>query len=134
MTELTGGALQDSHSTARLELQKHRAFVGWASIRSETDPQQDEPGTWQLSQVFNTRDDGRVSRLYDQQMQPWNFGLQLARVHRFEGQPPYYMLSVINLKSGQTQAYKWFEPGMENLNLNVDWFQTGLELETGSEP
>ena len=134
-TELTGGAQQDSHSAAHLEFQKHRGFVGWASIRSEeTDPQQDEPGAWQLSQVFNTRDDGRVSRLYDQQMQPWDFGLQLARVHRFEGQPPYYLLSVINLKSGQTQAYRWFEPGTERLNLNLDWFQTGLEFETRPEP
>jgi hypothetical protein len=133
-TELTGGAQQDPRLKAHLELQKHRGFVGWASIRSETDPQQDEPGTWQLSQFFNTRDDGRVNQLYDQKMKPWNFGLQLARVHRFEGQPPYYLLSVINLKSGQNQAYQWFEPGTEHLNFNLDWFQISLELETGSEP
>lgn len=111
-----------------LELQKHRDFTGWTSIRINAGQQQNEPGEWQLSQVFNTRDDGRVSQLYNQQMESMGFGLQLARLHRFDGESPYYLLSVINLANGQIQAYKWLEPGSERLNFNLDWFQTSLEL------
>jgi len=110
-----------------LELQKHRTFTGWASFRTEAG-QQDEPGEWQLSQVFQLRDDGRVNHLYDQQMSLLDFGLQLARLHRFDGEAPYYKLSVINLESGQIQAYQWFDPGSADLNLNLDWFQANLAL------
>lgn len=137
-TELTGPGEPDPGSGVHLELQKHRSFKGWASVRIKTDQQQGDPAQWQLSQVFNTRDDGRVSQLYDQQMVPMGFGLQLARLHRLDGEPPYYLLSVINLKSGQTQAYQWFKPETKNPGLNLDWFQTGLELENelenGPEP
>lgn len=108
-----------------LELQKHRTFTGWASFRMESG-QQDQPGEWQLSQVFQLRDDGRVTHLYDQQMSMLDFGLQLARLHRFDGEPAYYKLSVINLENGQVQAYRWFEPGSAELNLNLDWFQANL--------
>ena len=108
-----------------LNLQKHRTFTGWASFRLDTG-QQDEPGEWQLSQVFQLRDDGRVNHIYDQQMSMLDFGLQLARLHRFDGEPPYYRLSVINLANGQVQAFQWFDPGSADLNLNLDWFQANL--------
>ncbi|MGA9574748.1 MAG: hypothetical protein WBS20_12465 [Lysobacterales bacterium] len=123
--QIPGG--QESGDGSPLVLQKHRGFVGWASIRIETRSEQDEPGEWQLSQVFNTRDDGRVSHLYDQAMTPMEYGLQLARLPRFDGEPAYFQLSVINLENGQTQAFQWFEPGSEILNLNLDWFQANLE-------
>lgn len=108
-----------------LNLQKHRTFTGWASFRTELG-QQDKPGNWQLSQVFQLRDDGRVNDLYDQQMSLLGFGLQLARLHRFDGEPAYYKLSVINLENGQVQAYQWFDPESADLNLNLDWFQANL--------
>lgn len=110
-----------------LVLKQHKVFVGWASIRIEARTEQDTPGQWQLSQVFSTRDDGRVNHLYDQTMTPMAFGLQLARLHRFEGEPDYYKVSVINLENGQTQAYQWFEPGSGAMNVNLDWFQASLE-------
>lgn len=109
-----------------LNLQKHRTFTGWASFRVESG-QEDGPGEWRLSQVFQLRDDGRVNQLYDQKMSLMPFGLQLARLQRFDGEPPHYKLSVINLENGQTQAYTWFEPESGVLNLNLDWFQASLE-------
>ncbi|MGB5486194.1 MAG: CpcT/CpeT family chromophore lyase [Lysobacterales bacterium] len=111
-----------------LQLQKHRIFLGWASTRLDAGQQQDQPAMWSLSQVFSLRDDGRISHLYDQQMVSMGFGLQLSRLHRFEGEMPYYQVSVIDLESGLTQAYQWFNPDTERLNLNLDWFQTNLEL------
>jgi len=116
-----------------LELQKHRTFTGWASFRIES-AQQDEPGDWQLSQVFQLRDDGRVNHLYDQQMSLLDFALQLARLNRVDGEPPYYKLSVINLSNGQTQAYQWFGPESADLNLNLDWFQANLAPARLEEP
>ena len=113
---------------ALLQLQKHRIFTGWASTRLEAIQQQGQPAMWPLSQVFSIRDDGRLSHLYGQQMDSMGFALQLSRLHRFEGEKPYYHLSVINLESGLTQAYRWFNPDSERLNLNLDWFQTNLEL------
>jgi len=110
-----------------LVLKKHQVFVGWASIRIEARTEQGEPGEWQLSQVFRTRDDGRVNHLYDQSMTAMDFGLQLARLQRFEGEADYYRVSVINLENGQTQAYQWFEPGSGVLDVNFDWFQAHLE-------
>ena len=133
-TELQDKVGVPSPDDAYLELQKHRDFQGWAGIREEAVQLQGEPGKWQLSQVFNTRDDGRVSYLYDQQMQPMGFGLQLARLPRFDGEPPYYLLSVVNLKSGQIQAYQWLPPATERLDLNLDWFQTSLELMVPENP
>jgi hypothetical protein len=124
-TGLRDAGNRKSDDDRLLELQKHRTFTGWASFRTEP-AQQDEPGDWQLSQVFQLRDDGRVNQLYDQQMSLLDFGLQLARLNRIEGEPPYYKLSVINLANGQTQAYQWFGPGSTDLNLNLDWFQTNL--------
>ncbi len=131
MTIHTGIEVAGQHETAtdtRLELQKHRVFVGWSSFRTGTGPQQDKPGEWQLSQVFHLRDDGRINPLYDQQMAEMAYGLQLSRLHRFDGELPYYQLSVINMQNGQTQAYQWFEPGSVSLNMNLDWFQTSLDL------
>lgn len=113
---------------ALLQLQKHRIFTGWASTRLEMDQQQDQPPMWPLSQVFSIRDDGRLNRIYDQQMDSMGFALQLSRLHRFEDEKPYYHLTVINQESGLTQAYRWFNPDSERLNLNLDWFQTNLEL------
>lgn len=125
-----------SHASdeALLKLQKHQMFIGWASTRPEASQQQDQPAMWPLSQVFSIRDDGRLNQLYDQQMGTMGFGLQLTRLHRFEGEKPYYQLSVINLESGQIQAYQWFNPDTERLNLNLDWFQTNLELHNPSSP
>ena len=111
-----------------LQLQKHRIFLGWASTRLEASQKQDQPAMWSLSQVFSIRDDGRISHLYDQQMVSMGFGLQLSRLHRFEGEMPYYQVSVIDLESDLPQAYQWFNPDTERLNLNLDWFQTNLEL------
>ena len=102
-------------------------YVGWASIRLGQDAAQDAPAEWRLSLVFNTRDDGRVSQLYDQKLESMGFGLQLARLKRFEGEPAYFKMSVINLANGQIQAYKWFDTESDNLNLNLDWFQANLE-------
>ncbi len=126
-TGVQGPGNRSASDDTRLELQKHRVFLGWASIRTESVEQQDKPGAWQLSQVFNVRDDGRVNHLFDQNMALMDYALQLARLHRYDGQLPYYQLSVINLKNGQIQAYKWFQPESESLNLNLDWFQTNLE-------
>lgn len=117
-----------------LELQKHKIFVGWASARPESNLQQDQAAMWPLSQVFSIRDDGRLNPLYGQQMDSMGFGLQLSRLHRFEDEKPYYQLSVINLESGLTQAYQWFNPGTERLNLNLDWFQTSLEISRPASP
>jgi len=108
-----------------LQMQKHRIFTGTISIRKET-VQQEEPGAWQLSQVFQLRDDGRVNQIYDQEMALMDFGLQLSRLHRFDGEPDYYKLSVVNPDSGQTQAYQWFNPGSTKLNLNLDWVKADL--------
>lgn len=119
---------------ASLVLQRHHGYVGWASIRLEPVTQQGEPGAWQLSLVFNARDDGRIVDLYDPQMAPMAFGLQLARLPRFEGEPAYFKLSVINQANGQTQAYQWFEPESEFLNMNLDWFQAGLEPIVPADP
>jgi len=113
---------------APLELQKHRMFTGWASTRPLASQQQDQATMWPLSHVFSIRDDGRLNQLRDQQMVPMGFSLQLARLHRFEGEKPYYKLSVINLESGQIQAYQWFKPDTERMNVNLDWFQSDLEL------
>jgi hypothetical protein len=133
-TELKGSGGKKSGDDTLLELQKHRVFLGWASTRIEAGQQQDKPGEWQLSQVFTTHDDGRVNHLYDQDMVVMAFGLQLARLHRFDAEAPYLQLSVINLENGQTQAYQWFEPGSERLNLNLDWFQTNLEAIDPANP
>lgn len=133
-TELQGAGSKGPNDVTLLELQKHRTFEAWASIRIEPGQQQGDPGMWQLSQVFNTRDDGRVSQLYDQQMASMGFGLQLARLQRFDGEPAYYKLSIINLNSGQIQAYKWFKPDSARLNLNLDWFQSNLEQKQAVSP
>ncbi len=133
-TELEGVEELQSSDEALLELQKHRAFEAWASVRIGTGQPQERPAEWQLSQVFNIRDDGRVNRLYDQKMVSMGFGLQLARLHRFDGEPPYFLLSVINMESGQTQAYQWFKPATGRLSLNLDWFQTNLELKNLANP
>ena len=128
----TGSRTSDE---ALLELQKHRMFTGWASVRPGASQQQDQALMWPLlSHVFSIRDDGRLNPLRDQQMVPMGFGLQLARLHRFEGEKPYYQLSVINLESGQTQAYQWFKPDSERMNVNLDWFQTQLELYSPESP
>ncbi|MDX2416854.1 MAG: CpcT/CpeT family chromophore lyase [Xanthomonadales bacterium] len=133
-TELKSAIGSQTSDEALLELQKHRMFIAWTSIRPEASQQQDQPAMWPLSQVFSIRDDGRLNQLYDQQMRSMGFGLQLARLHRLEGEKPYYQLSVINLESGQIQAYQWFKPDTERLNLNLDWFQTNLELHKPSDP
>jgi len=127
-TGIEGAGPHKAVTDTRLELQKHRVFEGWSSFRIGARAQQDKPGEWQLSQVFHTRDDGRINPLYDQQMAEMDYGLQLSRLQRFDGEPPYYQLSVINMQNGQTQAYQWFEPGSVSLNLNLDWFQTSLDL------
>jgi hypothetical protein len=133
-TELKGGGGPKPDDNLLLELQKHREYLGWSSVRIEARQQQGEPGEWQLSQVYTMRDDGRLNRLYDQEMVGMGFGLQLARLHRFAGEAPHFQLSVINLENGQIQAYQWFEPGSERLNLNLDWFQTSLEARDPANP
>jgi hypothetical protein len=133
-TGVQGAGIREAGDDTLLELQKHRVFIGWASIRIAKGQQQDEPVAWQLSQVFSTRDDGRLNHLYDQQMARLDYGLQLTRLQRFDGEPPYYQLSIISLETGQTQAYQWFQPESEHLNLNLDWFQASLEPISTADP
>ena len=120
--------------SALLKLQKHHTFEGWASTRTPAGPDQDRPGDWQLSNVFNIRDDGRINRLYDTEMNAMPYGLQLARLPWREGEPPYMLLSIINMEHQAIQGYSWFEPESESINLNLDWFQTNLEPVKQAEP
>ncbi len=110
-----------------LELLRHRVFTGWASVRLEAGTAEGEPGQWQLSTVFDIRDDGRIHHLRSQDRNSLGFGLQLSRLHRVEGEPPYFLLAVINLESGAPQAFNWFEPTSANLDMNLDWMQANLQ-------
>jgi hypothetical protein len=116
-----------------LQLQKHRVFTGWASVRVEAVEAEQRPGAWQLSTVFDIRDDGRIYQLRAQDRALLGFGVQLSRLERVAGEKPYTLLTVINLQSGAPQAYSWFRPSSENLNMNLDWFQANLELRRPGE-
>jgi len=133
---LTVPAGQVPVQSVLLKLQKHHTFEGWASTRTPAGPDQDRPGEWQLSNVFNIRDDGRINRLYDTEMNAMQYGLQLAKLPWREGEPPYMLLSIINMEHQAIQGYSWFEPESESINLNLDWFQTNLEAvkQAGPEP
>ena len=126
-TATQGIGNQNSNEETLLELQKHRGFKARASLHDESGQPQGAAEVWQMSQDFNIRDDGRVNDLYGQDMTPMGFGLQLARLYRVDGEPPQYLLSVINRENGQTQAYQWFKQDSKFLNLEFDWFQASLE-------
>ena len=124
---------QESGDNESLELLRHRVFTGWASVRLEAGTAEGEPGQWQLSTVFDIRDDGRIHHLRSQDLSSLGFGLQLSRLHRVEGEPPYFLLAVINLESGATQAFNWFEPWSASLDMNLDWMQANLQSKQPGE-
>jgi hypothetical protein len=130
---IESAAGQESGDKESLELLRHRVFTGWASVRLEAGTAEGEPGQWQLSTVFDIRDDGRIHHLRSQDRTSLGFGLQLSRLHRVEGEPPYFLLAVINLESGAPQAFNWFEPSSTSLDMNLDWMQANLQSKQTGE-
>jgi hypothetical protein len=125
---LTAPGAQDSTDITVLNLQKHRVFNGWASSRTPAGPEQEFAGDWKLSTIFSIRDDGRINNIRDQNRESIGFGVQLAKLKWVEDKPQHMLLSIINMETGFTQAYTWFDPENEILELNLSWFQTNLEL------
>lgn len=117
-----------SRDSGSLELLKHRVFTGWASVRVQAGNPTDGPGEWQLSTVFDIRDDGRIHHLRTQDNTSMGFGLQLSKLYRVEGERASTRFTVINMESGMPQAYSWYPSATDTLNMNLDWFQANLEL------
>ncbi len=125
---------QSASGGASLILQKHRTYEGQASERPLTDPEAGEYGEWQSSIPFNTRDDGRIEKLYDGNMKTLSFAVQLARLHWRDGEPPYLKLSIIDTRSGAIQAYKWFKGDSEQIDLNHEWIRVVLKTGQADRP
>jgi hypothetical protein len=110
-----------------LRLQKHRQFDGWAGIRVDPELAPDDPAAWRLAARFGMADDGRVEPLLDAAGDPFDFGLQLARIRWRADRPPILRLAVVELATGEIRAYAWSDPGSAAIGINLDWFQAGLE-------
>lgn len=114
--------------------QKQQAFEGTVSLNSAiTGDDKDTPG-WQTSTTSNLYDDGRVSHLYDAEMEKMVYAIRLSRLHWRENEPPYLKLEVIHLESGLAQAYSWFDPDLKQIDWELDWVKVHLKELTPEEP
>jgi len=109
-----------------LSMLKHQLYTGSVSMSPDTAADTPSTGEWRQSGNFNMHDDGRINRLYDSSSS-MGFAIQLARLYRHQGESPSLKISIINLENNGTQAFQWFEPGSEQLQIDLDWIKVKLE-------
>lgn len=107
--------------------QKQQIFKGEVSINISTSTDGDEPVQWLTSTQFIVIDDGRVSRLYDADMNNMDYAIKLSRLHWRDNEPAYLKLEVIRADSGEAQAYSWFNPGSDQIVFEQDWVKVNLQ-------
>lgn len=118
-----------------LNMLQHRLYTGTVSIRldTDTDPTETTAAEWRDSGNFNIYDDGRINRLYDNRS-TIGFALQLARLYRHEGEPPQLKVSIINVETGGTQAFRWIKPTSEPVEFDLEWIKVKLALAPADKP
>jgi len=115
---------------AHLTLLRLHTYKGWMSHRPDRQANSLAPGEWRLSRTFELRDDGRINKIYNDKAQAMQYGLQLSRRFWRAGEAPYLHLSVINMANMEIQAFSWFAPGKQQLEINLKWLQTSLQQQT----
>lgn len=123
--ELKPGEVIDEFPMAR-QFQKHQTYAGTVSLNNSVLADDIGSSEWQQSTTFNLYDDGRSSHLYDSEMKNMDYAIRLSRLHWRENQPPYLKLEIVNLISGGTQAYSWFNPGSRQIDWELDWVKVHL--------
>lgn len=110
-----------------LQFQKRQVFEGDVSIGLNATTDEPESGQWQTSTKFIVIDDGRVSRLYDADMNNMEYAIKLSRLHWRKDELTYLKLEVIQVDSGEAQAYSWFNPDSDQIKLDLDWVKVNLK-------
>lgn len=116
-----------SEELPTLQFQKRQVFEGDVSIGLNATTDEPESGQWQTSTKFIVIDDGRVSRLYDADMNNMEYAIKLSRLHWRKDEPTYLKLEVIQVDSGEAQAYSWFNPDSDQIKLDLDWVKVNLK-------
>jgi hypothetical protein len=61
-------------------------------------------------------------------MSSMGYAIQLAKLYRQDGEPPSLKVELINIETGGTQAFKWFDPAAESIDYELDWLKVRLDL------
>jgi len=98
-----------SEGMPTLQFQKQQVFEGAVSIGLNATTDDTESGQWETSTKFLVIDDGRVSRLYDADMNNMEYAIKLSRLHWREDE------------------YSWFNPDSDQIKLDLDWVKVNLQ-------
>ena len=114
--------------------QKHQAYEGTVSVNMAAVSNNPDTTQWITSTSINFYDDGRVSKLYDTDMQPMNYAIRLSKMKWRKNEPPYLRIEAVDLKSGEALAYSWFDPESAQVDWELEWLEVHLkELDLGLE-